>query len=226
MPVLEIDNVVTEFDGGRKLKGVTLSVESGEVHAILGPNGAGKSTLMAAITRLISVRSGSITLNGNPLPRKAFQVARAGIALAPQNYPIFASLTVEESLRLRGRDNVEESLVIFPELKTLLSRSADKLSGGQRQMLSIAMCLTLKPKVLLLDEPSSGLAPKVVETVFDAIRRVSKLNVSVLVVEQNAAQVLELADRASLLEDGRVTLSGPSAQIRDDPHVRVAYLGI
>jgi branched-chain amino acid transport system ATP-binding protein len=225
-PLLSIRKLVVSVDSGRKLDGVDLDVAEGEVHALLGPNGAGKSTLMRALTRQIAVDSGDLTFDGRPLPRRAVAVVRSGMVMAPQNHPIFPSLTIRESLRLRGQGDVEESLELFPELEPIAGRSADKLSGGQRQMLSMAMCLRLRPRILLLDEPSSGLAPKVVNEVFEAIRKISRQGVAVLMVEQNAAQTLKLADTASLLEHGQITLTGDASDLADNDHVRAAYLGV
>lgn len=224
--MLEIRGLVVSVDSGRKLNGIDLDVAAGEIHALLGPNGAGKTTLMRALTRQIGVGEGLVRFAGEQLARTTVAVARSGLVLAPQNHPIFPSITVRDSLRLRGRGKPDESLELFPELAPIMNRSADKLSGGQRQMLSMAMCLRLQPKMLLLDEPSSGLAPKVVNAVFEAIRRISRNGVSVLIVEQNAAQTLQLADRASLLEAGQISLTGSAEDLADNAHVRAAYLGV
>lgn len=226
MSLLSVRKLVVSVDSGRKLDGVDLDVAEGEIHALLGPNGAGKSTLMRALTRQIPVDSGEITFRGASLPRRTTATVRAGLVLSPQNHPIFPSLTVNESLRLRGEGAVQETWELFPDLEPIAGRSADKLSGGQRQMLSMALCLRLRPVMLLLDEPSSGLAPKVVASVFEAVRRISRSGVSVLMVEQNAAQTLELADRASLLEHGQITISGNASELANDEHVRAAYLGV
>lgn len=223
---LELRDVAVDLDGTPKLRGVDLTVRPGEIHALLGPNGAGKSTLMRAITRQVPMRTGTVRVFGHQLPRTTHGIARDGVVLAPQNHPIFPSLTVADSLRLRGDSDIGDSMSLFPGLEPILKRRADRLSGGQRQMLSMAMSLRLNPRLLMLDEPSSGLAPRVVATVFDAIRDVRERGISVLMVEQNAAQTLSFADSASLLEEGRVTLTGDAAALHDDPHVRSAYLGI
>ncbi len=226
MSLLQIRSLVVNVDSGRKLDVVNLEVAEGKVHALLGPNGAGKSTLMRALTRQIGIESGTVTFAGAELPRKTVGVVKSGLILAPQNHPIFTSLSVRESLNLRGTGDLEESMELFPELAPIVNRRADKLSGGQRQMLSMAMCLRLRPRMLLLDEPSSGLAPKVVAAVFEAVRRISCNGVSVLMVEQNAAQTLGLADTASLLESGRITISGPASDLANNAHIRAAYLGV
>jgi branched-chain amino acid transport system ATP-binding protein len=218
---------VTVLAGGvPKVMDIDLDLAEGEIHVLLGPNGAGKSTLMRALTGQQKRTSGRIELLGAPSPNSSAAIARKGMVLAPQNAPVFPSLTIAESLRLRGSGAFDAELKVFPELRPILNRTADKLSGGQRQMLSMAMCLRLRPRVLLLDEPSSGLAPLVVTSIFETIQRVRDSGVSVLMVEQNAAQTLAFADRASLLEHGRVTLTGPAHQLRDDPHIRSAYLGV
>jgi len=224
--LLQIRSLVVNVDSGRKLDGVNLDVAEGEVHALLGPNGAGKSTLMRALTRQVRIESGTVTFGGADLASRTVAVVKTGLILAPQNHPIFPSLSVKESLSLRGSGELDESMQLLPELAGIANRSADKLSGGQRQMLSMAMCLRLRPRMLLLDEPSSGLAPKVVAAVFDVVRRISRNGVSVLMVEQNAAQTLELAETASLLESGRITISGPASDLADNAHVRAAYLGV
>lgn len=218
---------VTVFAGGvAKVSDIDLALSEGEIHVLLGPNGAGKSTLMRALTAQQKLARGSVALFGAPLPDSSAAIAKKGMVLAPQNSPIFPSLTVDESLRLVGQGPTESAFEVFPELKPIQSRTADKLSGGQRQMLSMAMCLRLKPRVLLLDEPSSGLAPMAVTSVFNTIQRVRNTGVTVLMVEQNAAQTLVFADKASLLEHGHIALSGTAEELRTDPHIRSAYLGI
>jgi len=218
---------VTVFAGGvAKVSGIDLTLSEGEIHVLLGPNGAGKSTLMRALTAQQKLAGGTVSLFGAPLPDSSAAIAKKGMVLAPQNSPIFPSLTVGESLRLVGHGPAESAFEVFPELKPIQSRTADKLSGGQRQMLSMAMCLRLNPRVLLLDEPSSGLAPMAVTSVFDTVQRVRDTGVTVLMVEQNSAQTLVFADKASLLEHGHIALSGTANELRNDPHIRSAYLGI
>lgn len=226
-PLLAVKNVSTRIGGGLKLDDVSLEVRRGELVCILGANGAGKTSLLGAIAGLWRPTSGSILLEGKPISGLSpHRVVQAGIALAPQNHPIFDSLTVDENLGL-GRKQPDATLFrLFPNLASKRRQRAGRLSGGERQMLSMAQVLMTEPKLCLLDEPSSGLAPLIFHQVFAAVRELADSGLTVLMVEQNASAALRLADRAYVMEHGRLTLEGPAKEIADNGHVRRAYLGL
>lgn len=229
--LLEVEELSVAVDGQHKIRDISFEVDEGEILAVLGPNGAGKTTLMRALSRLIAVQGGRVTWCGKPLPARAHLVARSGLRLAPQDHPIFADLTVRENLAVAGRGKdgasaTDNAVRLFPELKPLLGRAAGGLSGGQRQMLSISQALATRPLLLMLDEPSSGLAPKVVTAVFAALQTVARDGVSVLIVEQNAAQTLTFAQHALVLEHGRVAMRGAAAELAGNDHIKRAYLGL
>lgn len=229
-PLLEVNDLVVRAGQGTKLSDISLSVSAGEMVAILGPNGAGKTTLMRCLSGLLPPSEGGVNWKGRPLPRGAHRVARGGLVLAPQNHPIFPSITVDEHLRLakRGARTAAggEPEDVFPELASLRHQRAGSMSGGQRQMLSMAMALALKPDLLMLDEPSSGLAPKIVATVFSITRRIADSGLAVLIVEQNANETLQISDRGIVLENGSIALTGASTELRANRRVRESYLGL
>lgn len=225
--LLSIQNVSSRFGGGLKLADVSLEVRQGEFVALLGANGAGKSSLLGVVAGLFKPSGGRVVLAGeNITGRSAHQVVRAGIALAPQNHPIFENMTVDDNLAVGGSIPGQEIFDLFPNLAAKRRQSAGRLSGGERQMLSMAQALMTKPKICLLDEPSSGLAPKIVQQVFSAIRRLVDGGLTVLMVEQNAKTALDISDRAYVMEQGRVVLEGPSREVGCNDHVRRAYLGL
>ncbi len=226
--MLSVSNLKVNVNGAPKLLGVDLEVREGETVGVLGPNGVGKSTLMRTIVGLLRPVEGQIAFRGQKITPHPHELARRGLVLAPQNYPIFPSLSVEEHLNLgvRSVEERERVLELFPELESHLERSASGLSGGQRQMLSIAQALMMQPELLLLDEPSSGLAPKVVRTIFKVISDIASSGISILLVEQNTRMALQVTDRAVVLEGGKIVLEGSSSEIGADPHVRKAYLGL
>lgn len=226
-PILAVRNLASRLGGGLKLVDVSLEVRRGEMVAIFGANGAGKSTLLGLIAGLFAPSSGSILLQGRDITgMPAHRIVRQGIALAPQNYPIFESLTVEENLSIGATVADELIFSIFLHLAARRTARAGQLSGGERQMLSMAQAMLTRPKVFLLDEPSSGLAPKIVHQVFETTKRLVSAGATVLMVEQNARAALTMSDRVYVMERGRIVLEGPSDKISADHHVRRAYLGL
>ena len=235
MPLLEVRDLEAGYGPIRALDRVSLDVEDGELVALIGANGAGKTTLLMAISGLVPPRSGSIRFAGSPLAAvKPHEVMRLGIGHAPEGRRIFPRLTVRENLELGGfmqtdraklyRD-IDEACGLFPVLGERMSQLGGTLSGGEQQMLAIARALVGHPRLLLLDEPSLGLAPLIVAKVFEVIASLSTRGISVLLVEQNARAALKLAHRGYVLETGRITLTGSGAELAADRRVRDAYLG-
>jgi branched-chain amino acid transport system ATP-binding protein len=217
------------------LRDVSFGVEAGEIAAIIGANGAGKSTLMWTLVGLLKPRSGTMTFNGRPIKPVAHQAVASGIALVPERRRLFPNLTVRENLVLGGylrRDRAalarDEEFVfsLFPILKERLAQYAGTLSGGQQQMLAIARGLMSRPRLLLLDEPSLGLAPVLVQQVFEAIQGIARQGTTILLVEQNALKALEISSRAYVLEIGRIVLQGTGMELLRNPTVQAAYLGV
>jgi branched-chain amino acid transport system ATP-binding protein len=225
LPLLEIDNVTKRFGGIVALDGVSFAAEPGEIVGLIGPNGAGKSSTLHAIMGAVPVAGGDVRLNGRSLVgRRPEDVARAGVALVPEGRRIFAELTVEENLRLAGNGDFSEVYALFPVVEEFRRRHAGALSGGQQQQLAIARALVARPEVLLLDEPSLGLAPQVVDLVFDALQRIRDRGLAILLVEQRAQRTVALADRTHVLSNGRLRLTlGPDAANDTDKLVS-AYL--
>jgi branched-chain amino acid transport system ATP-binding protein len=234
--VLEIDNLSAAYGSFQALFGVSLRVDAGEAVGVIGPNGAGKTTLMRVISGLLAGRAGRLAFEGRALAGvPAYRVVARGIAHVPENRRLFPRLTVEENLRIgaympQARKHFAERLgwvyELFPRLKERKGQLAGTMSGGEQQMCAIARALMSKPKLLLLDEPSAGLAPLVVQQVFDLVRKIRSEGFTVLIVEQNVQQLLELVDRAYLLEVGRIKLAGMAADLKVNPFVRQAYLGL
>ncbi len=233
--LLEVKNLSAFYGATQALTDISFSLQSGHITAILGANGAGKTTTLRALCQAVRT-SGSIVFEGQELVGKATEsVVRAGVAHVPDGRGTFGAMSVEENLRLGAyvrRDkaqcalDLEKAYTRFPILKERRRQQAGTLSGGQQQMLAISRALMLRPKLLLLDEPSFGLAPLIVAEIFEIMRTINQEDhVSMLLVEQNASLALDLADHAYLLETGRVALSGPSADIKNDASVRRAYLG-
>ena len=232
--ILEVRDLKVSYGAIQALKGVSLSLEKGEIVTLIGANGAGKSTTLRAIMGLVPPVSGSVQYEGAPLARTpTHEIVRRGMTLVPEGRAIFANLSVRENLRLgafvRRDGEVEADLKrvfeIFPRLKERIEQNAGTLSGGEQQMLAIARALMCRPKVLLMDEPSLGLAPLLVHTIFESIEEVNRGGTSVLLVEQNANAALKHSHRAYVLETGSVILSGPSAEVAANPKVKEAYLG-
>jgi branched-chain amino acid transport system ATP-binding protein len=235
VPLLEIDDLHTYYDNIEALKGVSLTVDEGEIVTLIGSNGAGKSTTLRSISGLTPPRTGSIRFEGREISRTPPQdIVRLGISQSPEARRCFQRMTVRENLDmgayLRRDDAIESDLDrvydLFPRLKERRSQKAGTLSGGEQQMLAIARALMLKPRLMLLDEPSFGLAPLIVVEIFRILRRINEdEKVSILLVEQNAALALDLASHAYVLETGRVVMSGPSSVVKNDENVRKSYLG-
>ncbi len=226
-PILSLRNVESRVHGAVKLSGVSVDVYPGELVSILGANGAGKTSLLGVVAGLYRPTSGEILLDGQPITGMApHRIARMGIGIAPQNHPIFGSLTVSETLELRPPNYRVDILSLFPNLAAKRSYRAASLSGGERQMLSMALALQADPKICILDEPSSGLAPKIVAQVFQAVKAMVDAGITVLMVEQNARAALKIADRAYVMEHGKIIASGKAADLADDDKIRRAYLGV
>jgi branched-chain amino acid transport system ATP-binding protein len=234
--MLEIKDIVTGYGDMKVLDGISLSVGEGETVALVGSNGAGKTTLLRAISGLIPVWSGSIVFNGQEVTKTpAHELPSLGIAHIPQGRGVLGQLTVTDNLILgayipsakpRREETLKKVLKLFPILEEKKNQLGGSLSGGQQQMLAIARALMSHPKLLILDEPSLGLAPIVVDSVFEIIKNISAEGVSILVIEQNLVQALGVSSRGYVLETGRVALQGSSAELLRNDAVRAAYLGL
>ena len=235
-PLLALDSLAVEYGGIRAVKGISLEVRTGEVVALVGANGAGKTTTLKTIAGLVRPVAGAIHFAGRPLDRRVSVEERVerGISLSPEGRAIFPNLTVRENLELgayahKHRAAMEETLAglagLFPRLAERLSQTAGTLSGGEQQMLAIGRALMARPALLLLDEPSLGIAPKLVHQIFEAIGRIARAGVTILLVEQNTRLALRAAQRAYVLRAGEVALSGAARDLADDPEIRAAYLG-
>ncbi|MEZ5667186.1 MAG: ABC transporter ATP-binding protein [Alphaproteobacteria bacterium] len=234
MGLLTVSGLVAGYSSADMiLKGVDLEVDAGEIVCIIGPNGAGKSTLLKAIAGLLRVGSGAVRLGERAITGLAArEVARAGVAFVPQEANVFPTLSIRENLEIGGyvepartRARIEAAFARFPLLAERRRAAARTLSGGQRQILAIAMALMVEPQVLMLDEPSAGLSPVAADQLFATIREVQRDGVAIALVEQNALQALALSDRAYILVDGRNARTGPAAEIAADPATRKAFLG-
>ena len=234
-PLLRVDNLEVNFGAVRALKGVSLDVYEGEVIALVGANGAGKSTTLRSISGLARAKSGTVAFAGTVInKRTAPQIVRLGIAHSPEGRRLFGGLSVAENLRLGActrsdpegvaRDT-EKMFVLFPILRERWRQLAGTLSGGEQQQLALARALMAAPRLLLLDEPSLGVAPLLVRHIFDALAELKRQGMTMLLVEQNIALALELADRAYVLRTGKVALSGIASELRVDDRVAQAYLG-
>ncbi len=231
--LLEIDDIHVSYGKIAALKGVTVGVDKGEIVALVGANGAGKTTTLKTVSGLRSVSSGAVRLNGEDITRTpGHKRVRLGLSQAPEGRGVFPGMTVVENLQM-GAYTRKESLTadldrvyaLFPRLAERRTQAAGTMSGGEQQMLAIGRALMARPTVLLLDEPSMGLAPMIIQQIFGIIREINDQGTTVLLVEQNAAQALALADRAYVLETGRVVKSASGRELLDDPSVREAYLG-
>ena len=229
--MLKVRNLVVKHGEIEALHDVSLDVGEGEIVAVIGPNGAGKTSLLRTVAGALRPARGSITIDGRPIAgAPAWRVVRHGIALVPEGRRIFADQTVRANLELgavsHGRfDDLPRVLARFPALRERLEQPAGALSGGQQQMLAIARGLMARPRLLLLDEPSLGLAPRLVRETFDEVRRIRAEGVSVLLVEQLAALALDVADRGYVLDRGRLVTAGAARDLAADPRVVAAYLG-
>ena len=236
MTLLQLENVVLNYGKIEALHGLSLSVAEGEVVALIGANGAGKTSTMRAISGVRGLHAGRIVFDGEDITRlRADQRLRKGLCLAPEGRGIFPGMTVNENLEMgayarRDRDGVmadfERAFGLFPRLLERRKQIAGTMSGGEQQMLAIGRALMSRPRLLLLDEPSMGLAPMLIQQIFDIISEINEQGTTVLVVEQNAKQALSLADRAYVLETGNIVKSGTGADLLGDPSIREAYLGV
>jgi branched-chain amino acid transport system ATP-binding protein len=234
MALLEIKDVFVAYGGIQALQGVSLEVDKGEVVTIIGANGAGKSSLLNAISSMVPYHKGEILYQGERLPDKPYNVVAKGIIQVPEGRQVFANLNVEENLRIgaylrRDKAGIEEDLehvyTRFPRLKERRQQYAGSLSGGEQQMLVIGRGLMSQPGVLLLDEPSLGLAPLLVAEIFSIVEDINQEGTTLLLVEQNAKKALGVADRAYVLETGRIIREGSGIELLRDPSVQDAYLG-
>jgi len=234
-PVLSVKDLVVHYGAIEALRGVSLEVPEGQVVALIGANGAGKTTTLRAISRMLRPTAGSVRFRGEELTRlMPHDIVARGLAHAPEGRGIFLNLTVRENLDLgaflrNDADGIaadrEKNYALFPILRERIDQVAGTLSGGEQQMLSVARALMSRPKLLMLDEPSLGLAPQVVERIFQVLRDVSAAGVALLLVEQNAHKALQIAHRAYVLETGEVVMRGTGAELLASPEVRKAYLG-
>lgn len=234
--LLEIDDVYASYGAVRAVQGVSLALSAGEAVTIVGANGAGKSTMLKCISGLLRPQGGRIHFEGQSLVgRAAYHIAELGIAHVPEGRRVFPDLTVRENLNLgsyvprakaRRNQTMDEVFELFPILLERATQRAGTLSGGQQQMLAIGRGLMLRPKLLILDEPSLGLAPIMVEASYRGIAEIHRAGVTILLVEQNLQVALSFADRAYVMESGRVVLQGSSRELLDDPQVKASYLGV
>lgn len=235
-PILEVRDLETAYRGLVAVSGVSISVWQGEIVVVAGANGAGKSTLLKSIAGLERARVGTVTFQGKRTEAMpGYAITALGLAYVPENKRLFPELTVADNLRLgsylhrkrHDRDGpLDRVFSLFPRLKERLPQKASTLSGGEQQMLAISRALMTRPQLLMLDEPSQGIMPKLVDEIFDAIESIRRDGVTILLVEQRLVESLEISDRAYVLQSGRLMLSGTAAEIRDNPEVRKAYLGM
>ena len=234
MPLLEVADIHTYYGAIQALRGVSLTVEEGEVVTIIGSNGAGKSTTLRSISGLTPAASGTVTFEGRDITRvPAHEIVDCGIALSPEGRHCFARMSVRENLDMgayRRRDtgigeDLDRIFDLFPRLKERERQKAGTMSGGEQQMLAIGRALMARPKLLMLDEPSMGIAPILVQRIYETIAEINRQGVAILLVEQNANYALDVSKRGYVLETGEVALTNDSDQLRNDPAVQRAYLG-
>ncbi len=232
--MLELENLQVAYGGIQALKGIALQVEEGEIVTLIGANGAGKSTTLRTISGLERAKAGRIVYNGEDVTGKPSKyMVEKGLVMVPEGQLIFPDMTVLENLKIgtylrRNREieaDMKRMYELFPRLKERFWQLAGTLSGGELQMLAVARALMIRPKLLMMDEPSLGLAPLVVQNIFSIIRTIRDSGVTVLLIEQNANAALKVADRGYVLETGRITLEGSGEALRRNPEVRAAYLG-
>ena len=225
--LLKIEDLHTNYGAIHALKGISLEVNEGEIVCLIGSNGAGKTTLVNSIVGIVKSSSGTITF--------AHAMTKEGIGISPEGREVFPELTVEENLRIGAfvvkdenkiKESYERVYELFPRLKERITQQAGTLSGGEQQMLAVGRALMSNPKMILLDEPSLGLAPNFVEMIFGMIEKINKQGVTVLLIEQNANMALQVSQRAYVLENGLVSMSGKASDIANDPMVKKAYLGL
>ncbi len=231
--ILEIKNLVVSYGGIEAVKGISLEVPQGEIVTLIGSNGAGKSTTLKATAGVVKPKSASILLDGKEISGKSpDQIVNSGITLVPEGRRVFPNLTVLENLKIGAylrKDNIREDLdqvyLLFPRLKEREWQLAGTLSGGEQQMLAVGRALMSKPRLIMMDEPSLGLAPLVVRDIFEIIKTINQQGITVLLIEQNANMALKVAHRAYVMETGKITLKGTGAELLDNESVKEAYLG-
>jgi len=233
--MINVKDLVVSYGGIEALKGVSIKVDSGEIVTLVGANGAGKSTLLRSIVGLVKPKSGTITYEGkNILGEKSQNIVTSGITLVPEGRRVFSNLTVLENIKLGAysrKDNkeiqkdIEWVYKLFPRLKERSWQQAGTLSGGEQQMLAVGRALLSRPKLLMMDEPSLGLAPLIVKDIFNIIREIREQGVTILLIEQNANVALKIADRGYVLETGRITIEGTGKELLNNEEIKKAYLG-
>ena len=236
MPMLNVENVHTYYGNIHALKGINLHIDQGEIVTLIGGNGAGKTTTLRTISGLLQPRDGEITLeNENLLKYKAHEIVYKGISMVPEGRGVFARMSVTENLEMGAYSrndkneltrNLDRVFSLFPRLKERRAQLAGTLSGGEQQMLATGRALMANPRLLLMDEPSMGLAPVLVELIFETIQQINKEGVTILLVEQNALMALSIAHRGYVLQTGEIVLTDTAEKLKSDPTVQKAYLGI
>ena len=233
MAILEVQDIHTYYGDAYVLQGLSLKLEQGQILGLLGRNGVGKTTLVNSIVGFNPPRRGKVLFKGEDITRKAsFETVRSGMGLVPQGRRVFPTLAVEENLLVAARNperhkwNLDRVYKLFPRLHERRYQRAKTLSGGEQQMLAIGRALMTRPRLLMLDEPSQGIMPKLVDEIFAAVMRIRDAGMTVLIVEQRMAECLDIADRAYILQTGRVLMQGRAADIKGNPDVRKAYLGL
>ena len=234
-PLLALKRLQVAYGGIHAVKGIDLTVDQGELVCLIGANGAGKTTTLKGITGLQPIKSGTIHYNGEDITGKpAYQLVRKGLSMVPEGRGVFGALTIDENLAMGAyarndhaaiADDVDRVFTLFPRLKERRKQTAGTLSGGEQQMLAMGRALMSRPKLLLLDEPSMGLAPLMVQKVFETVLAISEEGVTILLIEQNAKLALEVSGRGYVMESGEITLHGEAGTLLSDPKVRAAYLG-
>ncbi|MGH8801656.1 MAG: ABC transporter ATP-binding protein [Casimicrobiaceae bacterium] len=234
-PLLALERLAVAYGGIQAVKGIDVVVRKGELVCLIGANGAGKTTTLKGICGLIPLKSGRVRYDGDDVTGvRSFRLVRRGLVMVPEGRGMFGGLTIEENLAMGAyirddrsaiRDDIERVFTLFPRLKERRRQTAGTLSGGEQQMLAMGRALMSRPRLLLLDEPSMGLAPLMVQKVFETIIEVSKEGVTILLIEQNAKLALEVSDRGYVMESGEITLDGEASALMHDPKVRSAYLG-
>ncbi len=234
MNALRVEDLNVHYGTIHAVQGISFSVREGEIVSIVGSNGAGKSTIMWTLAGVVASSGGIVEILGSPIPSKPHEIVARGLALVPERRRLFSALSVQENLIMGAYrrkndqkviDEMERCFKLFPILRERLKQRSGTLSGGEQQMLAISRALMSSPKILLLDEPTLGLAPLLVETVMETILRIRDEGMTVLLVEQNATRALEISDRGYIIEAGRFLKSGPGPELALDPEIRKAYLG-
>jgi len=236
MTMLNVDNVHTYYGNIHALKGINLTIEQGEIVTLIGGNGAGKTTTLRTISGLIKPREGNVTLDGEDLIKyKAHEIVYKGVSMVPEGRGIFARLSVTENLEMGAYslnskqkmvENFDRVFTLFPRLKERRTQVAGTLSGGEQQMLATGRALMARPRLLLMDEPSMGLAPVLVELIFETIQQINKEGITILLVEQNALMALSIAHRGYVLQTGEIVISDTAENLKNNPTVQKAYLGM